>query len=141
MKVMALLCDHAVVAEGKLFISGGGWNVIGPNPQPTALAMVFEIPWDRTNQKIKFSIHLVTADEQEVLQPGPPGGGGVPVRLNAELEVGRPAGLKPGSELNAPFAAGIPPLILAPDTRYIWIITIDGGTPPEIRLPFVTRPT
>jgi hypothetical protein len=139
MKVTALLCDYAQVAEGKLYISGGGWNVMGPQPQSTALALIFEVPWTRTNEKIRFGLRLATADEATVTQAGPLGDD-IPVQMSGELEVGRPAGVKAGSELNAPFAFAVPPLVLAPDTRYIWIVTVDGGTPPETRLPFTTRP-
>ena len=34
-----LLCDAAQAVEGKLYILGGGWNTIGPDPAPTAIAM------------------------------------------------------------------------------------------------------
>jgi hypothetical protein len=49
MKVTGILCDYAVVADGKLYISGGGWNVTGPEPSQSAIALLFEVPWDRTN--------------------------------------------------------------------------------------------
>jgi hypothetical protein len=138
MKVTAMLCDHAEVAEGKLFINGGGWNLSGPGPTLSALALLFEVPWDRANERIRFTVRLVTADEVPVTQTGPLGE--VPVEVNGELEVGRPVGTKAGSELNAPFAMVIPPLQLEPDTRYQWVIAVPAGTPPEIRLPFATRP-
>jgi hypothetical protein len=138
MKVTALLCDFAQVADGKLFISGAGWNITGPGPAPSAVALLFEVPWDMANTKIKFKIELLTTDEHPVTQPGPLGE--VPIKAEGELEVGRPAGIKAGSELNAPFAFVVPPLALEPDSRYQWVITVAGGTPPVTRLPFMTRP-
>ena len=34
-----LLCDGAQVADGKLFVLGGGWSLTGPDPMPSAIAM------------------------------------------------------------------------------------------------------
>jgi hypothetical protein len=139
MKVTAMLCDFAQVADGKLFISGGGWSVTGPMPVPSAVALLFEVPWDRANTRIRFTLELRTTDEVPVTQLGPLGDA-VPVKVEGELEVGRPAGVKAGSELNAPFAFNVPPLALDPDSRYMWVVTVAGGEPPETRLPFMTRP-
>ena len=38
-----MLADAAQAADGKLYILGGGWNLIGPEPSPTAIAMHFEV--------------------------------------------------------------------------------------------------
>jgi hypothetical protein len=57
-----MLCDHAAVAEGKLFVSGGGWGLIGPAPSPSAIAILIEVPWDQTNRKVVFSLSLHSAD-------------------------------------------------------------------------------
>ena len=35
-KLTMLLCDHATVAEGKLYINGAGWSVTGPEPSPSS---------------------------------------------------------------------------------------------------------
>lgn len=134
-----MLCDHAQVAEGKLFICGGGWNITGPMPSASAVAILFEVPWDRANERIKFGARLVTTDNLPVTVVGPLGDP-VPVQIAGELEVGRPAGLKRGSELNAPFAFNVPPLPLEPDSRYLWIVEVEGGEPSTIHLPFATRP-
>ena len=133
-----MLCDFAQVAEGKLYVLGAGWNITGPGPAPSAVALVFEVPWDMANTAIKFKVQLLTTDEAPVIQQGPIGE--VPVEAEGQIEVGRPAGIKRGSELNAPFAFAVPPLVLQPDTRYQWVITVEGGTPPVTRLPFQTRP-
>jgi len=29
-----MLADYAQIADGKLFISGGGWSICGPGPTP-----------------------------------------------------------------------------------------------------------
>ena len=41
-----LLADYAVVADGKLYVSGGGWSVTSPGA-PSAIAMKLDVPWDR----------------------------------------------------------------------------------------------
>jgi len=54
-----MLADHAQVADGKLFISGGGWSVCGPGPVACGVAVLFHIPWQRTNEKISFTLKLL----------------------------------------------------------------------------------
>ncbi len=48
-----------------------------------------------------------------------PNGKPVPVGQQAELEVGRPAAIAPGSMLNAAFALSVPSMPLPPG-RYTW---------------------
>jgi hypothetical protein len=132
-----ILADYAQVAEGKLYIAGGGWTFLRPAPTPTAIALLFHVPWDRANTKVKFSLKLMTQDGQPVTQEGPVGS--VPVAMQAEFEIGRPPGIKPGSELNVPFAMNVQPLLLAPGQRFYWDLTMDGHTEEDWRLPFATR--
>jgi hypothetical protein len=54
------------------------------------------------------------------------------------FEVGRPAGLKPGTPLDFPVAVNSGPLPLAPG-RYEWRLTIDGEVDDDWRLPFSVR--
>ena len=44
-----------------------------------------------------------------------------------EFEVGRPAGIKPGTPLELPLAVNSGPLPLEPGGRYEWRLSIDGG--------------
>ncbi len=68
-----MLADHAQVADGKLFISGGGWSVCGPGPVACGVAVLFHIPWQHTNEKISFTLRLLDEDGAPVIQPGPAG--------------------------------------------------------------------
>lgn len=138
MKATLLLCDHAQVAEGKLFISGGGWSVTGPGPISSAIAVLILVPWDRANSKVSFVIRLLQEDGQPVQQPGPVGP--VAVEIGGEFEVGRPPGVKPGTPLDVPLAINIPPLVLPPDQRFSWELSIDGETDEDWHLSFSTRP-
>lgn len=133
-----LLCDHAVVAEGKLYISGGGWSQTGPDPSPTAIAMKIDVPWDRTNTPIALRLRLVGADGEPVTQAGPMGP--VPIEVGAQLEVGRPPGLAQGTPIDAPMAINLPPFLLPPGQRFSWDLEIDGETNENWHLAFSTRP-
>jgi hypothetical protein len=55
-----------------------------------------------------------------------------------EFEVGRPAGLKPGTPLDFPLAFNVGPLPLEPG-RYEWRLSIDGRSDEDWRLPFTVR--
>lgn len=131
-----MLCDHAAVAEGKLYISGGGWTQTGP-PSPSAIAMLIDVPWDRTNQSISFHLSLHGADGQPVMQQGPLGQ--VPIEVGGDFEVGRPVGLAQGTPITVPLAINIPPIPLAPGQRYVWELKIDERTQDNWHLAFSTR--
>jgi hypothetical protein len=133
-----MLCDHAQVAEGKLFIAGGGWGLTGPQPAQSAVAILISVPWDRANSKISFSLRLLDQDGVPVEQPGPMGP--VPVQVEGAFEVGRPAGLAPGTSLEVPLAFNVPPLPLPPARRFVWELSIDGDTQDDWHRSFSTRP-
>jgi hypothetical protein len=134
-----LLADSAQEVGGKLYILGGGWSLTGPNPAPSALAIKFEVPWDMTNRKLSVTIELVTADGEAVLVPGPDENEH-PLRFDAQLEVGRPPGLKPGVPIDAAMALNFGPLPLQPDMRYEWRLSIDGHHDEDWSVAFATRP-
>ncbi len=137
MKVTMLLADSAQEINGKLYILGGGWSITFPGA-PSAIAMKFEVPWDRANQRHKVELELVNADGDPVLVPTPTGEQ-VPLRIEAMLEVGRPAGLKPGTPIDAALAINIGPLPLEPERRYEWRLSIDGRQDENWMLGFSTR--
>jgi hypothetical protein len=132
-----MLCDHAQVAEGKLFISGGGWSVTGPMPVPSALAIKIEVPWDLANTPIKFALELVDQDGKPVRQQGPLGL--QPLRMEGQVEVGRPPGLAPGTPLDVPLAIGVGALPLAPGARFTWRLELNGRTEEAWQLSFSVR--
>lgn len=49
-----MLADCAQIADGKLFISGGGWSTCGPGPTPCAVVAVFHVPWQETDEKVSL---------------------------------------------------------------------------------------
>ena len=137
MRATLLLADHAVVADGKLYINGGGWSVT-TGGGPSAIAVKLDVPWDRTNQRLQLRLRLVGQDGEPVTVEGPDGS--QPVEISAEAEVGRPAGLAHGADIDFPLAFLIGPLPLQPGQRYQWVLYIDGETREDWRLTFSTRP-
>jgi hypothetical protein len=120
--VTLLLCDSAQVANGKLFVLGGGWTSLTKSqvgPVMLGLAILVIVPWAGTNQKHHLAAELVTED-------GHPVGGDQPVAIFGDFEVGRPAGIKAGASLNVPFAFNLGlPLVAG---AYRWDIKLDGST-------------
>lgn len=62
MRATMMLADYAQIADGKLFISGGGWSTCGPGPTPCAVVAIFHVPWQETDQKVSFALRLIDED-------------------------------------------------------------------------------
>jgi hypothetical protein len=138
MRVTMMLADHAQVADGKLFVSGGGWSVCGPGPVACAVALLFHIPWQRTNERISFTLTLLDEDGMPVSQPGPDGS--QEVQVGGQFEAGRPAGLAPGTDINVPISFNTV-LQLASGRRFTWVLEVDSQVDEAWRLSFATRET
>jgi hypothetical protein len=138
MRVTMMLADHAQVAEGKLFISGGGWSSCAAGPTPCAVAVLFHVPWQHTNEMIKFTLRLIDEDGHQVIQSG--SHGPQPVQVNGQFEAGRPPGMTPGSEIGVPMTFGSV-LHLPAGRRYTWVLEVDGHGEDDWRLSFATRST
>lgn len=137
MRVTMMLADHAQVAEGKLYVSGGGWSLTGPGPINCSVALLFHVPWDRTNRRTTFTLRLVNADGHPVTQPGPIGE--QPIQVGGQFEVGRPVGVPSGSEINVPLAVTSVALQLPAGQQFTWVLEVDGQPDDNWRLSFATR--
>ena len=133
-KLTMLLCDHAAVADGKLYINGGGWAGIGPDPAPSAIALLIEVPWDRADSVIDFKLTLRHEDGQLVSQLGPAGPQGIEV--GGQIEVGRPLDIPEGSPLPVPLAINLAPFQLEPGNGYYWEAEVSGEVREDWRLSF-----
>ena len=124
-----LLCDAAEESGGKLYILGGGWSVIRVPEVPTsmALAIKMSIPWDQANQPHQIIATLLTEDGDPVEQDAGP------VIVEAQAEIGRPAGIKPGTPLDMPFVLKFQNLMLKAG-GYVWELDVAGTT--MARAPF-----
>ena len=137
MRVTMLLADAAQIAEGKLYILGGGWSVVGPQATPMAIAIKVEVPWTEANAQHRLKLSLVDEDERPVMkitEEGPQ----QPYQVTGSFEVGRPPGLPPGTPLDIPFAINMGPLSLPPG-RYTWRCFIDDHTEDDWQVSFLMR--
>jgi hypothetical protein len=137
-KATMMLADSAQVADGKLYVLGGGWALIGPDPNPSAVVMFIEVSWDLANMQHEFRLELLDSDGNPVEVPTPMGD--QPLLIGGPFEVGRPPGITPGTPLGIPVAINLGPLPLRPGTRYEWRLTINDESDQNWRLPFSTRP-
>jgi hypothetical protein len=92
----AIIADYAEVNGRKLYVMGGGWDTYRAASVPfqvrMALALGVRIEWPETNQPVQVAAHVENEDGQQV------------ARINGTLQVGRPAGLPPGSSQLAQMA-------------------------------------
>lgn len=122
MEAALLLCDYAEAVNGKLYMMGAGWNVLFAVDQPVnvSVATLIEVAWDQTNVRHTLAVRLLTLDGEPVDVDGHA------VEATGEFEVGRPAGVKPGSSFNAPFVWNFAGVRLA-SGQYEWQLAIDGN--------------
>ena len=137
-RITLLLADAAQVADGKLFIIGGGWQFMSTPLSPHAVAGLISVPWSETNRKHRVTVALQGEDGQPIrVAVGQEEA--KPLDFWTEFELGRPAGVKPGTALNIPFSFLVGPLPLPPG-RYVWVCTLDKETPrDDWRLVFDVR--
>lgn len=114
------LADAAEAVGGKLYVLGGGWDRMmlsqlpGRPVRPFAIATAINVPYSHTNRKYVLTVELVDADGNQLGDP-----------LNAQLETGRPPGIKPGTPQSTVIAVGIHPEF--PEAgRYSFVGRIDG---------------
>ena len=94
-----LLCDSAAEVGGKLYILGGGWSVRNePGQVLMAVAIRLVVGWNEANEPLPFALSLVDQDGHPV------DAGAGPVRIEGNVEIGRPAGLPVGSDLDSALA-------------------------------------
>ena len=138
-KVNLMLADAAQVADGKLYILGGGWDTIVPGA-PFAVCGIIGIPWHEGTDWHSLRLELIDGDGEAVCVPMEEGG-----ELK-ELVVDPPPyratiapHVKPGTTLGWPFAMNVAPgLPLQAGTIYEWRISIDGKQQESWTLPFST---
>lgn len=137
MEAHVLLADFAQTdPSGKVHALGMGWSLTRSPTPPMAVIVMVKIGWNETNHPHHMTLSLLTADgEHAVTVPGPVGQ--VPLQVQGEFEVGRPAGIPEGSTIDHALAVNIAqPLPLEPG-RYEWRLTIDDHEEDIWRAAFV----
>lgn len=133
-----LLCDAAQVADGKLYILGGGWSMTGPDPVPSAIALKIEVEWGEAVRAHHWELFLEDEDGRPVMVQTPEGVQSVEVR--GEFTVSQPQTVPEGSPIDVALAVNMGPIPLPPGSRYVWRLTIDGESLSGAALGFTTRP-
>lgn len=137
MRVTMLLCDSAQVADGKLYILGGGWSLIGPTPMPSAVALKIDVDWNEVDIVHHWELYLVDQDGQPVIADTPDGP--QPIEVRGDFEVARPEAVPVGSPVDVALAINFGPLPLTLGARYTWRLAIDGHSGEDWVLAFSTR--
>jgi hypothetical protein len=86
-----ILADSAQVVGNKLFLAGGGWDLLTVNAefpvdQIIGIAASIAIPWNETNQPHLAEISILDEDGNAAL-----------AKIGHQFEVGRPPGIPAGS--------------------------------------------
>lgn len=115
-----LIADSAQIADGKLFILGGGWERLTVQSLPVTRSMDLAtrviVPWTETNQPLTFELQLVTEDGEGLLNsPATP-----------SVTVGRPAHLREGSDQSVPLVLKVNGVSLKAAGRYAFILSFGG---------------
>lgn len=96
-----LLANHAESLNGLLYVSGGGWTEhwrgSHPESQPppishVGIALTILVGWTETNRRYPLSVKIESEDGTEV------------VRVEGEMESGRPPGAAQGADLRSVLA-------------------------------------
>ena len=133
-----LLVTSAQVADGKLFVLGGGWSLTGPDPMPSAIAMKIDVGWHEADQAHHWELFLEDADGGPVMVDTPDGA--QPVEVRGEFTVARPRHRARGTPIDVALAVNLGPLPLLPGNRFTWRLSIDGESDETWGLAFTTRP-
>lgn len=133
-----LLADSAQVADGKLYILGGGWSVTGPDPVPSAVAVKVSVDAHEFDVNHHWELFLEDADGRLVQFETPEGMQAIEVR--GDFSASEPIGVPLGTPVDVPIAVNFGPIPLAPGQRFTWRMVIDGESLPGATASFTTRP-
>lgn len=133
-----LLADSAQVADGKLYVLGGGWSVTGPAPTPSAVAMKVSVDSHEFNAPHHWELFIEDADGEPVHFDTPEGPQTIEVR--GDFSATAPDDVPVGTPVDVPIAVNFGPIPLRAGSRYTWRMVIDGETLPGALVSFTTRP-
>lgn len=134
MKVVGFLADSVVVAEGKMYVQGGGWDQLGTVALPArhprvGVGVIIRVPYTETNTQHQFDIRVEDPDGKPVLlgdaAPGTTADGKIR-RLGSPFVIGRPPTLTAGDEQSLPIAVNLDGLVFETGGTHRVVIAIDG---------------
>jgi hypothetical protein len=113
-----IVADAAEVINNKLYLMGGGWDVLMlnrafPTQQQVAVAVSVRVPWNETNQRRQIQIDFTDEDGRSL------------GKIDGQFEVGRPAGIPQGQPQRFQMAITVPLGFEKPGGHAI-VASIDG---------------
>lgn len=120
-----ILADSATVADGKLYIHGGGWGAIAAHQFPVAhksfgVAFATRVGWNETNQPLDLSLDVVDQDAKSILPSGAALSCGT-------LRVGRPPQIVAGTDQTVPGVVTLEGLTFPAGGTYAVVLSINGA--------------
>lgn len=124
----ALIADFAEIVGGKLYLMGGGWDSLRVTALPTtarlAVAVGIRIDWEETNRPVTVRVAIEDDDGKEL------------VRIDGQVNVGRPPDLRPGASQLTQLAANIAVPVTVAGGYRVHVRAGAGEDAPEQSLPF-----
>lgn len=129
---VALLADAVQASRGKLFVLGGGWDVLTVRSLPArhpsmGIGLRVRVPWGWPGDTVRLEVELQDEDGASIL-PGP---------LTAPVPVRRPDHLPEGNDVTLVRALTFTNVVFRKEGAYSFVISIDGQV--KERLRFMVR--
>ena len=127
-----MLSDHSEAVNGKLYLTGGGWNILRfpqlPQEWGFSIGLGIDVAWEETNSRHELQLDVHDPDGNELGQS-----------LTAEFEAGRPTGMTPGQDQRLVMAIGTRILFSTPGPHAV-VIQINGEEIGRTRFYVATEP-
>ena len=136
LEIDAFLADSVVVADGKLYVQGAGWDTLVAGTFPVrhprlGVGALVRVPWTATNQMHRFSVRIVDQDENKIVLGAAPPGSDIPdgkVReVVGQFTLGRPPFLTMGDSQVVPIALNLDGIEFASPDTYSLVIAVDDA--------------
>lgn len=129
---IALLADAVQASQGKLFVLGGGWDVLTVRSLPArhpsmGIGLRVRVPWGWRGERVQLEVELQDQD----------GGSVLPGSLKAPVPVRRPDHLPEGQDLTVVRALTFTNIVFRNEGAYSFVISIDDDV--KERLRFLVR--
>lgn len=129
---VALLADAVQATQGKLYVLGGGWDVLTvarlPVRHPSlGIGLRVRVPWGWPGESMSLGVELQDEDGTSVL----------PGRLSATVPLRRPGHLPEGSDVTVVRALTFNNLVFRVEGAYSFVVSLEGE--PRERVRFMVR--
>lgn len=132
---IALLADAVQASRGKLFLLGGGWDVLSVRSLPArhpsmGIGLRIRVPWGWPGESVRLDVELQDQDGQSVL----------PGKLAASVPVRRPDHLPEGQDVSLVRALTFTNIVFQKEGAYSFVISLDGQVRDRLRFLVYLRP-